>query len=364
MKSIRKINILCSLLLLVPVWSLGANQTKKVDVEFYIPVKDSRLYVRVVGNPQAPLLINLHGGPGGFSGFDHLLNEKHLEDDYLVAYLDQRGGGKSDACPDSTLLTMQQFVADLDVVVDTLKNKYHHKQISLVGSSWGGSLGLLYMIDHQDKITSFVCVSGKADGVYPVYALIEHEEKLASDLLQETKDEKKRERYKEILSTLNEVKGSDFNRFYEKLMLIKMQFPKELGFSPYWSNTKAQALAVQLGKDPAYYAAAHYTKASFDEALEKGEYVNRIFRNTRAYNYLNILPALKVINKPVLVVQGEDDYAIGQKQGSMIYSALTGVPAEKKELHMIPHAAHNLNMESEELYYKIIKTFLWKHLVP
>src|SRR5690606_24774 len=99
------------------------QQENKIDSEFYIPVEKSKLYVRVIGNSNKPLLINLHGGPGAFSGFDHRFNKKYLEDNYLIAYLDQRGGGKSEASTDSTMLTMKQFVQDLDVVVDTLKSK-------------------------------------------------------------------------------------------------------------------------------------------------------------------------------------------------------------------------------------------------
>lgn len=77
----------------------------------------------MIGNSNKPLLINLHGGPGAFSGFDHQFNKEYLEDNYLIAYFDQRGGGKSEGSNDSTMLTTKQFVQDLDVVVDTLKSK-------------------------------------------------------------------------------------------------------------------------------------------------------------------------------------------------------------------------------------------------
>jgi len=80
-------------------------------------------------------LLNLHGGPGAFSGFDHIINKEYLEDDYLLAYLDQRGGGKSDNCPDSALLTMEQFIKDVDVVADSLQNRFKNRDINIIGSS-------------------------------------------------------------------------------------------------------------------------------------------------------------------------------------------------------------------------------------
>lgn len=334
---------------------------ERIDNEFYIPVKRSNLYVRVIGNAKAPLLINLHGGPGAFSGFDHEFNRDHLEDDYLIVYLDQRGGGKSDANPDSTLLTMKQFVEDLDVVVENLESRYRGKKINIIGSSWGGTLGLMYMTKYQDKITSFACISGKADGVYPIHAIIEHEKNLVLAKLERSSDTIGNARYKQILAKLEEVEKSSLENFFDDMNLIKNKFPDELGFSAYWANLKAKEQAVKLSQDPAYYESAHYTKTEFDSAMKKFEYVNRVFRNTPSYNHLNIINEIGVIKKPVLVLQGELDYAIGLKQGEMIFDALKSVPEGDKELHLLPGAAHNLNLESPAMYFEFVESFLDKH---
>lgn len=340
---------------------VACQETTKLDKEFFIPVEHSNLYVRLVGNPEKPLIINLHGGPGAFSGFAHEFNRKHLEDDYLFAYLDQRGGGKSDVATDSTMLNMQQFVEDLDVVVDTLQHRFKGKNINLIGGSWGGTLGLLYMIEHQEKITSFACVSGKADGLAPIMALIEHERKLAKDFIKKSEDSAAINRYREILAKLKEIEESDFDQFFNDMNLLKHTFTKELGFNAYWANQEAKKAAAELGKDSAYYARAHYTKAEFAKAMEKYEFVNRVFRNTPAYNHLDIMDEIAVIKKPVLVMQGEYDYAIGVDQAAKIYNALKGVPKDKKQLKIIPDAAHNLNLEAEEVYYATIKSFFDKY---
>lgn len=344
-----------------PRHSIAHPFGNKIDTEFYIPVEKSKLYVRMIGNAEGPMLINLHGGPGAFSGFDHGINKDYLEDHYLIAYLDQRGGGKSDECQDSTMLTMKQFVRDLDVVVDSLGSQYKNKKINLIGSSWGGTLGLLYMIEHQDKINSFACVSGKADGLYPIHAIINHEKKLINELLQKNPTENKKTELETMLKKLAEVEKSDFSRFFDDMNLIKNEYPKRLGFSAYWANRDAQKQAVAMGEDPDYYTEAHYTKEEFDKAMDKFEYVNRVFRNTPAYNHLNILDDLAIINKPMLVIQGEFDYAIGQEQGKKIYEALENVPKGDKELHILPKSAHNLNLENQGLYYKTVRSFIDKH---
>lgn len=348
-------------LLILVFGFISCQEESEIDSEFYIPVENSRLYVRIIGHADKPLIINLHGGPGAFSGFDHEFNRKHLEDNYLIAYLDQRGGGKSDVVIDSTSLTMHQFVKDLDDVVEFLQDKFKSKKINLLGSSWGGTLGLLYMIEHQEKITSFACISGKAEGISPIMGLIQHERKLINELMENSEDAKEKERYNEILTKLKEIERSDFDQFYEDLELIKQKLPKELGFDVYWANQKAKDVAVALGKDSAYYARAGYTKKMYNEAMDKFEYVNRVFRNTSAYNHLDIIDEIAVINKPVLVLQGEYDYAIGVEQGKMIYNGLKGVATDKKTLKIIPNASHNLNIEAEELYYNTVKSFFDKY---
>lgn len=242
-----------------------------------------------------------------------------------------------------------------------LYNNFKDKNINLIGSSWGGTLGLLYMIEHQKKITSFACISGKADGLYPIMALIQHERQLVKKLLKNSKDSLAKDRYYEILAKLKEIEVGDFDKFFNNMTLLKHTFPKELGFSPYWFNQTARQKAVALGSDSAYFARAHYSKSEFNSALQKMEYVNRVFRNTPAYNHLNILDEMAGIHKPILVMQGEFDYDIGLKQANMIYDALTDVPKDKKELHIIPNAAHNLNMEAPNQYYEIVKSFFNKY---
>jgi len=326
---------------------------RTIDEEFYIPVHESNLFVRLVGNPNKPIVIDLHGGPGGNSGFNHEFYRHYLEDDYLIAYLDQRGCGKSDSVKNTGLLTMQQYVADLDAVVDTLKNRYQNKKVNLFGSSWGGT--------HQEKINAFACASGKADAVYQNNSLIAHEEKLATELEEKSNNEDEKKRYREILAKLSEIKNSGFKDFYEHVHLIKFKFPSELGFNPYWRNIEDLEKVKAIRNDSAIFKRANYTMEQAVESAKKGELVNEAFRNTPEYNNLNIINGIGGIKTPVLVVQGAYDYVVGLKQANIIYEALKNVPHNKKELVIIPDVAHNLTIEAPDAYFGSVKFFFDKH---
>ncbi|WP_306352362.1 alpha/beta fold hydrolase [Flavobacterium sp. '19STA2R22 D10 B1'] len=332
----------------------------QVDTEFFIPIEKSNLYARVIGNSEKPIIIALHGGPGAFS-VDHEFYRDIFEKDYLMVYFDQRGGGKSDDCTDKSMLTTDQFVKDLDNVVDYIKEKYPNKKINLLGTSWGGTYGFLYLIKHQEKINSFICSSGFADSPQRNFALIMHERKLATELLKNTIDSTKKKRYEEILTKLDEIEKNGFKDFFNDMNLIRYDFPKDLGFDVYWAKPELKEKKAELLSDPAFYTRVKYTPELLEKALAKLEYVNEVFMNTESYNNLNILKEIGVIKKPVFVLQGEYDYAIGVEQGRTIYNALKNIPKKDKELLYIKNASHNTPFEAPEIYYGAMKAFFKKH---
>jgi pimeloyl-ACP methyl ester carboxylesterase len=104
-----------------------------------------------------PPLILLHGGPG-FSEthfFRRFLTP--LERAFTLVYWDQRGSGKSfDPKILLSSLTVNQLVADLDDVVETVSRRVGHKQVAIFGHSWGSALGILYAVRFPDKVAAYV----------------------------------------------------------------------------------------------------------------------------------------------------------------------------------------------------------------
>lgn len=340
--------------------SNAQDQTAQIDTEFFIPIDKSKLYTRVIGNAEKPIIIALHGGPGAFC-VDHEFYRDVFEKDYLVVYFDQRGGGKSDEFKDKSMLTTDQLVEDLDDVVDFISAKYPNKKINLLGTSWGGTYGFLYMLKHQEKVNAFISSSGFVDSPQRNFALISHERQLANELLKTTTDTAKRKKYSEILIKLDEIEKSGFKDFFQGMNMVRYEFPKDLGFDVYWAKPELKEKKNALLNDPAFFARVKYTPELVEKAIEKLEYINEVFMNTESYNNLNIVDEIAVINKPVFVVQGEYDYAIGVEQGRTIYNALKNVPEGDKELLYIKDASHNTPFESPEIYYNAMKTFLAKH---
>ncbi len=120
--------------------------------------------VWVRGNLDAEVfLIYIHGGPGGSSFIDiqhEYLGE--IESRYAIAYYDQRASGNSIGKSADELLTLDQFIQDLDMVVEYVEATYSPEKIVLLGHSWGGTLGTAYLLEAElrAKIDAWIEVDG------------------------------------------------------------------------------------------------------------------------------------------------------------------------------------------------------------
>ena len=104
-----------------------------------------------------PPLILLHGGPGlSETRFFRLFNAP-LEKDFTVVYWDQRGAGKS-FYPDipRSSMTVEQFISDLDELVEDVRDRLGQSKVVILGHSWGSALGVLYASRFPEKVAAYV----------------------------------------------------------------------------------------------------------------------------------------------------------------------------------------------------------------
>ncbi len=104
-----------------------------------------------------PPLIFLHGGPGmtEMRFFRHF--NAPLEKSFTIVNWDQRGTGKSyDRRIPRSSMTVEQFIADLDQLVDAVRNRLGKDNVVIFGHSWGSALGVLYAARFPEKVAAYV----------------------------------------------------------------------------------------------------------------------------------------------------------------------------------------------------------------
>ncbi|MEZ4657384.1 MAG: alpha/beta hydrolase [Caldilineaceae bacterium] len=100
----------------------------------HVVIDDVTFHAETFGDADNPVVVVVHGGPGGDYGY--LLNLHKLADDYFVVFYDQRGAGLSPRVGASEL-SLASSIADLHRIV----THYGKGQpVHLVGHSWGAML--------------------------------------------------------------------------------------------------------------------------------------------------------------------------------------------------------------------------------
>lgn len=138
----------------------GALVPKTVDQDPALPslsINGTILHVETHGNPSDPILIMVHGGPGG--DYRSLLNATDfVHDGFYVIFYDQRGTGLSKRENKSQYENedaVQLYINDLDALVNHFKHAASQK-VFLMGHSWGAMLSTAYINQHPEKINGVV----------------------------------------------------------------------------------------------------------------------------------------------------------------------------------------------------------------
>lgn len=143
-----------------PIFSSGAVADLRA-----LDVNGDRQWLLIRGHDKsAPVLLFLHGGPGMPAMYLAHDFQRALEKQFVVVHWDQRGAGKSfNEGIDPATLTISQLLADTDIVVDYLRQRFGAQKVWLVGHSHGSYLGALYAQDHPEKVKAFIGVGQVVD---------------------------------------------------------------------------------------------------------------------------------------------------------------------------------------------------------
>lgn len=109
-----------------------------------------RYHLEVLGLPTRPVVVVVHGGPGG--DYRYLLPLRPLSEEYQVVFYDQRGSGLSPRVP-SDQLSLDHYIDDLHSIIASVSP---HAPVRLIGHSWGAMLAAAYLDRHPDQVSHAV----------------------------------------------------------------------------------------------------------------------------------------------------------------------------------------------------------------
>jgi len=108
---------------------------------------------RIGNNPEIKVLL-LHGGPGGtheaFECFESFFPKEGIE----FIYYDQLACGNSDNPGDTSLYDLNRYVDEVEQVRKALS--LDKSNFYLLGTSWGGILGIEYALKYPDQLKGLI----------------------------------------------------------------------------------------------------------------------------------------------------------------------------------------------------------------
>jgi len=288
---------------------------RAIDTTGFVPIGGLQQYITIKGNDRSlPLLLFLHGGPGGSVMRYADRFTRRLQQYFVVVQWDQRETARTlDLNPSDTPLSLRIFQDDSHEMITALLRKFHREKVYLVGHSWGTALGFHIAAHYPDLLYAYISIGAMVDQV--------ESERIA---LEEMKRKARIDHNEEATEELNRV-----------------HVPFENGAQLFWHRKWLLAMA-----------------GSRKELSE--EYVNDwarrwldVFNEASKENRMQTTPA---IHCPVYFFAGRTDY---QTNSGLVEKYYRMLSAPKKGFYWFERSGHAIpTSEPERLQSIIIDTIL------
>ncbi len=318
----------------------------EIKPTFYVINDEASMPVVVRGKLSSDVLIVfLHGGPGG-TALKKIGTRAFnlLEQDFGVAYWDQRGADASQGGTQKKWMNLNQFVEDLDILINQLQFLYPNTSIFLMGHCWGGALATAYLGDkeRQTKVAGWINVAGAYNNPLGDSLSVKWVKKYAEQMINKNEDAKY---------------WQGALRWYKKNPTFTSAQLKHYTYVSK-SHGYQRIEGDSLGQFPCY------TKR--DLLLHPFQYAGYYLNYYHTLNNfiisdIDLTQKMRNISLPSLIIWGEMDGLIPVEMAFKAYDALATCP-EDKELCIMPNTAHTVFYEQPIQFVGVVKSFINAHI--
>lgn len=344
-----KLCIYITLLLFVLSCSKEGDIAPNINEQFHVEIEGALLPVKVRGNTASQkIILFINGGPGGtgldVSELDPGDWKNNLENDFAIAYYDQRGTGNTQGKIDESSITLVQYIDDIKAIITVLKHRYKSCKIYLMGHSFGAMLVYRFINVYGDLnlVEKYIAASGTA--TRPKFdqehwdTRIAYLNNIANENISNNIDVDYWNSYLTWIGQHPNVETTE-ERAYLYQFLQKTEIEEELSlyFKDYFN-----VLFFSENNFFAYYFSI----------LGKQHLMNQLVNEERAWD---IKSEISNIDKPILLIGGEFDIAVPPQELNWIYGQVT---SSEKEIVTLPDAGHDLFISQPILFYESVKSFV------
>lgn len=296
-----------------------------INQEIKVNINGINHWVKITGieNKRTPIVI-IHGGPGGHHyAFEHTIG-KRLENKYTVIYYEQRGSGRSDAPIDEKDYQFHTILSDLEELCIYL----NLNKVILLGYSFGAEIALYYASKYPNRVEKVIAEAP---------SLITNIDYNAHIQFKGFKEVATKEEIEKLdKSQESNIHGADLMHFIWDVTSF---------------DTHSKFLFHNQEKAQKMYDL--WSKAWNEKKLSNtGKMADVIFHE---HFEVDTLGVSKDIKCKTLIIIGKEDKNCGLKLAKSYEKA---IPNSK--LVVVPHAAHFVDFEQEDIFYQAVTEFIDK----
>jgi pimeloyl-ACP methyl ester carboxylesterase len=337
------------LLLLIFIWALrpagpprvrvafGTDREKSLAVLEPLELGGTRQWVLIRSvNVDHPVVLFLHGGPGTAQLAVNRRYTRDLEEHFTIVDWDQRGAGKSyRAVPDAATLHIEQFIEDTRDLTCHLLERFHKRQIALVGHSWGSVIGAIAAARYPELYSCYVGIGQMVNMKANEVASYEW-----------TLDQARGRRDRRAATALENMGPPPYSGNWQAHTIAQRSYLARFRGEVHGSRLGGLRLIV-----PGVLFAREYTLA------DRRNFFRGIFRSMRllwpellTVDLFARVPELRV---PVFLVEGRHDHEAPSGLAAQYFDVLR---APSKELIWFERSAHMPNWEEAGRFTEFMVT--------
>lgn len=286
-----------------------------------------QLYSNAFGEKSKPAIIFLHGGPGYNSfSFEASTAENLAKEGYYVIVYDQRGCGRS-AEQMGSEYTFKEAINDLN----NIYNQYNISKATLIGHSWGGTLGIMFAGQHPEKVSSLVLTGSPVSYQQTFKAIIANCKRVYTE-----KNASEQLKYIAMLEEMDTTKLE-----YATYCFVHAMSSGQYQAKHPADNTKQLYQTMMTMPDAKYLS-------NMTQPPVAGFYQKENYTTLNLYDKVKALS----VKMPVYGIYGKEDGLFDAVQ----LDAIKGTIGADKFI-VVDNASHNLFIDQQELFIAKIKEY-------
>lgn len=298
----------------------------------YYNIRGKDIYTEILGEDSSPVLLFIHGGPGGIGVADFIQYQGgRLSRNFKVIAPEQRGVWRSQSILDEENISLEDIIEDFE----ELRKKLNINKWSLLSHSFGGYLAVLYANFYPDSIEYMVYESPSFSFALSERSMLE----AAANELVKLGNFILAEEYIKALKTIMD---------YKEINNLLMKALSELGDN--CNNF------MWFGEDKHVIEKIAMTTKNGGSLWHKSTNTRmKLLKDWRVYN--DVFTELSNVNKPSLLIKGKYDPITCEVQTEEFIKRV-----QDKQVATFDFSGHFVRIEEPDKYCEVITNYLYKKM--